>query len=131
MAIADSLARLAGTLLGTLHTRLELITVEVEEEMARYSSYLLWIVVALFCAGIAVLLSILLLVVLFWDHHREAVLLTLIGVFTGIAAYLGWWLRAAMREKPRLLAYSLEELKRDTSTLRSAGTAEATTEEQR
>lgn len=121
MAIADSLARLAGTLLGTLHTRLELISVEVEEEMARYSSYLLWIVVALFCAGVAILLAILLIVVLFWDSHREAVLLTLIATFAGIALYIGWRLREAMRNKPRLLGYTLEELRRDTSSLRSAG----------
>lgn len=124
MAIVDSLARLAATVLETLHTRLELISVEVEEEMARYSSYLLWIVVALFCAGIAILLAILLVVVLFWDSHREAVLLSLIGVFAGIAIFLGWWLRESMRNKPRLLAYSLEELKRDTATLRSTGSTD-------
>jgi uncharacterized membrane protein YqjE len=124
MAIADSLARLAGTLLGALHTRLELISVEVEEEMARYSSYLLWTIVALFCAGIAILLAILLIVVLFWDSHREAVLLSLIGVFAGIALFLGWWLRQAVRNKPRLLAYSLEELKRDISTLHGASAPE-------
>ncbi len=124
MAIIDSLARLAATVLETLHTRLELISVEVEEEMARYSSYLLWTVVALFCAGVAVLLAILLVVVLFWDSHREAVLLSLIGAFTGIALYLGWWLRESMRNKPRLLAYSLAELKRDTATLRGTSPSE-------
>ncbi len=119
MAIVDSLARLAATLLETLHTRLELISVEVEEEMTRYSSYLLWIVVALFCAGVAILLTILFIVVLFWDSHREAVLLSLIGVFAGVALYLGWWLRESMRNKPRLFAYSLDELKRDSATLRN------------
>lgn len=119
MAIVDSLARLAASVLETLHTRLELISVEVEEEMARYSSYLLWTVVALFCAGIATLLAILLIVVLFWDSHREAVLLSLIAAFAGTALYLGWWLRVSMRNKPRLFGYSLEELKRDTATLRS------------
>lgn len=123
MAIVDSLARLAATVLETLHTRLELISVEVEEEMAHYSSYLLWSVVALFCAGVAILLAILLVVVLFWDSHRVAVLLALIGGFSAIALYLGWWLRVTMRNKPRLLAYSLEELKRDTATLRSTGTS--------
>ena len=119
MAIVDSLARLAATLLETVHTRLELVSVEIEEEMARYSSYLLWVVVALFCAGIAVLLSILLIVVIFWDSHREAVLLSLIAVFAGVALCLGWWLRDSMRNKPRLLGFTLDELRRDTSTLRS------------
>jgi uncharacterized membrane protein YqjE len=124
MAIIDSLSRLAATVLETLHTRLELFSVEVEEEMARYSSYLLWIVVALFCAGVAILLTILFIVVIFWDSHREAVLLTLIGVFAGVALYLSWWLRESMRNKPRLLGYTLDELKRDTSTLRSRSTSE-------
>ena len=119
MAIVDSLARLAATALETVHTRLELVSVEVEEEMSRYSSYLLWVVVALFCAGIAVLLGILLIVVIFWDSHREAVLLSLIALFASIALYLGWSLRESMRNKPRLLGYTLDELKRDTSTLRS------------
>ena len=121
MAIVDSIARLAATLLGTLHTRLELVTVEVEEEMERYSSYLLWTVVALFCAGVAVLLAILLIVVIFWETHRVTVLLSLIGVFGGSAMLLMWRLRNAMRNKPRLLAYTLDELKRDSASLRAAG----------
>ena len=121
MAIVDSIARLAATVLETLHTRLELVSVEVEEEMQRYSSYLLWVVVALFCAGIAILLGILLIVVIFWDSHREAVLLSLISVFAAVALYLGWWLRKEMRDKPKLLGFTLDELRRDTSSLRSNG----------
>ena len=123
MAIVDSFVRLAATVLETLHTRLELVSVEVEEEMLRYSSYLLWVVVALFCAGVAILLGILLIVVIFWDSHREAVLLSLISVFTGVALYLGWWLRKAMRNKPKLLGFTLDELRRDTSALRSSNSS--------
>lgn len=118
MAILDSVGRLAATVIGILHTRLALIAVEVEEELARFSSYLLWSLVALFCAGIAVLLGVLLVVAVFWDTHRVEVLLTLIGVFTALALLLGWRLREALRRKPRLLAYTLEELRQDASTLR-------------
>lgn len=118
MAIADSLAALAGTLLATLRTRLELISVELEEELARYCSYLLWSLVALFCGGIAVLLGILLIVALYWDSNRMAVLLTLIGLFGGLAIALALWLRIAMRNKPRLLASTLSELRKDSSALR-------------
>lgn len=119
MAIADSLAALAATLLATLRTRLELISVELEEELARYSSYLLWSLVALFCAGIAVLLGILLIVALYWDSHRMLVLLSLIGLFGGLAITLAVWLKLAMRNKPRLLASTLAELRKDTSILRA------------
>lgn len=117
MAITDSLARLAGTLLATLHTRLELISVEIEEELACFSSYLLWSIVALGCAAIAVLLSILLIVALFWDSHRFLVLASLIVIFAGSAVGLALWLRAAIRAKPRLLASSLDELRRDSNAL--------------
>ncbi|AZP12912.1 phage holin family protein [Undibacterium parvum] len=118
MAIVDSVGRLAGTLVGILHTRLGLIAVEVEEEMSRFSSYLLWSLVALFCGGIAVLLGVLLVVALFWDTHRIEVLLTLIAVFTASALILAWRLSKALKNKPRLLAYSLNELSKDVANLR-------------
>ncbi|MFZ6750990.1 phage holin family protein [Undibacterium sp. Ren11W] len=118
MAIVDSVGRLAGTLVGILHTRLGLIAVEVEEEMSRFSSYLLWSLVALFCGGIAVLLGVLLIVALFWDTHRIEVLVTLIAVFAASALILAWRLRNALKNKPRLLAYSLNELSNDVANLR-------------
>ncbi|MFZ6675972.1 phage holin family protein [Undibacterium sp. Xuan67W] len=120
MAIVDSVARLAATLIGILHTRLELISVEVEEELTRFSSYLLWSLVALFCAGVAVLLLILLLIAAFWDSYRMAVLLSLLAVFSGAAIGLGWWLRQNMLTKPRLLASTLAELRKDASALRDS-----------
>lgn len=124
MALTNSLARLAGGLLATLHTRLELITVEIEEELASFATFLLWSIVALACAGIAVLLGILLLVALFWDTHRYLVLLGLIAAFGGSALGLGLWLRATMQAKPRLLSATLDELKRDGAALHQTGNTE-------
>jgi len=118
MAIVDSVGRLAGTLVGILHTRLGLIAVEVEEEMSRFSSYLLWSLVALFCGGVAVLLGVLLIVALFWDTHRIEVLVTLIALFAASALILAWRLSKALKNKPRLLAYSLNELSKDVANLR-------------
>lgn len=121
MAIVDSIARLASTLLDILHTRLELVSVEVEEELTRYAAYLVLVLIALFCAGIAVLLGILLIIALFWDTHRLQVLLTLIAVFGGAAIGLGLWLRQALRSKPRLFAHTLAELGKDKSALQADG----------
>jgi uncharacterized membrane protein YqjE len=118
MAIVDSVGRLAGTLVGILHTRLGLIAVEVEEEMSRFSSYLLWSLVALFFGGMAVLLAVLLIVALFWDTHRIEVLVTLIALFAASAMILAWRLSKALKNKPRLLAYSLNELSKDVANLR-------------
>ncbi len=118
MAIVDSVGRLAATLLGILHTRLGLISVEVEEELTRFSSYLLWSLAALFSAGLAVLLSVLLVVAHFWDTYRVLTLFSLIFLFSAGALIVVWRLRQALRIKPRLLAYTLEELRKDTVSLR-------------
>ncbi|MBI3285908.1 MAG: phage holin family protein [Burkholderiales bacterium] len=117
MALTDSLAQLAATLTGILHTRLELISVELEEELTRFSSMLLWSLTALFCAGIAVMLAILLLVALFWDSHRLAIVSALLLLFSGAAIALGVWLRRRLRNKPGLLSYTLAELKKDSAAL--------------
>ncbi|MET3116136.1 putative membrane protein YqjE [Undibacterium sp. GrIS 1.8] len=117
MAITDSIARLSANVIGILYTRLELISVEVEEELTRFSSYLLWSLVALFCAGIAVLLLILLLIASFWDSYRLTVLLSLLGIFSGTAIGLGWWLKTTLSNRPRLLADTLVELRKDVSAL--------------
>lgn len=121
MAILNSLARLAANLLGILHTRLELVSLEVEEELARYASYLLQLLIVLFCAGVAVLLAILLVVAVFWDSHREAALLTLIALFGAVAAGLGWRLKLALNNKPRLFGHSLAELRKDGAALNGSG----------
>lgn len=118
MSIVDSVGRLSASVIGILHTRLALAAVEIEEELTRFSSYLLWSLVAFFCAGIAVLLGVLLIVAFFWDTHRLEVLLSLLAFFSGIALLLGWRLRQAIQSKPRLLAFTLDELKRDMSGLR-------------
>ena len=124
MAIIQSLARLSATLVGILHTRLELMSVEIEEELTRFSSYLLWSLLALFCAGVAVLLLILLLLAAFWDTHRFMVIWALLGVFFSAAVGLAWWLRYSMLNKPRLLADSLAELKKDACALRGENRAD-------
>lgn len=117
MAIIDSATRLLATLIAILQTRVELLAVEVEEEALRYFFYLLLALAAMFCLGVAVLLTILLVVVIYWDTHRIPVLLALIGVFAlaGIGIVLG--VRRNYRHKSRLLAHTLAEMAKDVETL--------------
>ncbi len=117
MAIAESISRLAATFVAIIHNRLELAAVEVEEELLRIFSSLLLSLVALFCLGMALSLAVLLLVVLFWDTHRIGVLITLMVVFSGSGLMIGLGVRKGYRHKPRLLADSLAELKKDINNL--------------
>jgi uncharacterized membrane protein YqjE len=118
MAIIESITRMGATFVAILHTRAELMAIEVEEEAVRYFTYLLMALAAMFCTVIAVLLVILLIVAVYWDTHRIGVLLTLIGLFVLAAIILGLRIRASYRHKPRLLAHSLNELSKDISALK-------------
>lgn len=117
MILADSVTRLAASMLAILQTRVELAAAEVEEESLRYFSYLMMSLAALFCLGVAVVLCALLLLVLFWESYRIPVLLVLIVAFGSGAAVLGLRLRRAYRLKPPLLAHTMMELSRDRETL--------------
>jgi len=120
MSITVTLTRLIGTLVSMMQTRLELITVELEEELLRLSSYVFLALCTLFFAGVALLLGVSLIVVLFWDEHRIAVLASMMVVFGVVSAGMGFWLRWQFLTKPSLLEQSMAELKKD-SALFSSG----------
>ena len=118
MPIAHSLRRLAASSIAILQTRAELVAVEVEEEAVRYFSYLLLSLIAVICIGMAFILLVTLIVAYYWDTHRLASLLALIGFFSVLAAGLGWRVYGNYRRKPRLLDMSLRELSSDLDTIR-------------
>ncbi|TFW09818.1 hypothetical protein E4K72_04150 [Oxalobacteraceae bacterium OM1] len=113
MLIAQSAARFAGTLLAMVQTRMQLAAAEVEEESLRYFSYLLSALAALFCLGIAIVLAVILVVVLYWDTHRVGVLSTLMILFGLASGWIALRLRTRFAAKPPLLYHTLTELSRD------------------
>ncbi len=117
MVIAESVARLAATFLAIVQTRVELAATEVEEESLRYFTSLLLSLAAMFCLGIAVVLGVFLIVILYWDTDRVGILLTLIPLFVIASAVMGLRVRRQFRVKPRLLGHSMTELSRDADML--------------
>ena len=110
--LLESLTALAATLVAIAHTRLDLLSSDLEEERAHLFSLLMLALAALFCLWMGVLLATLLLVVAFWDF-RLLVLGTLAGLFLAIGvAGWGFALHKA-RTKPRLFAASMSELLKD------------------
>ncbi|MBI3432925.1 MAG: phage holin family protein [Hydrogenophilales bacterium] len=109
----DSLKGLAASLVALIHTRLDLLSTDLEEELARLVSVLLLLFIALFCLGVGVLLLALLIVVAFWESHRLLALGGLTAVFLAGGAAAFGWARHKLRTKPRLFAASLAELSKD------------------
>lgn len=116
-SLLDSVKTMASTLLAMGQTRLELLSNDLEEERAWLTSMMVWTLVALFCAALAVVLVTLLIVVVFWDTNRLLALSLMIGFFvsgTGIA----WRIAFNMsRRKPRLFSASLAEISKDRAQL--------------
>jgi uncharacterized membrane protein YqjE len=117
--LLESLTILAGTLVAIAHTRLDLLSVDLEEERAHLFSLLVLTLAALLCLGIGVVLVTILLVVAFWDTHRLLALGALAGFYLVIG--MGVWAFALHKErtKPRVFAASLSEFFKDRQQLTS------------
>ena len=111
--LLNSLKNLTLTLIAIIHTRLELISTDLEEGRERFISLLAMAFVSLFslCFG-AVLLTIL-VVVVFWDTHRLLVLGSLTGLFQISGAVLGAIVVGKLKSMPRMFEASLAELIKD------------------
>ena len=118
MAIVESVSRLAGTFIGILQTRLELIAIEVEEESLRFFSYFFFALAAMFCIGMVLLLGVLLIVVIYWDTNRVPVLVSLMAFFALSSVMIMLGVRKHYRMKPRMLSHTLTELSRDIERLK-------------
>ena len=117
MGIIRNMAKMAGTLLAIFHTRIELFTVELQEETQRLLSYLILSLVALFCVIMTFLLGIFLVIVLFWDSYRILAISGLILFFGALAILIVLGVRSSYRKKPRMLAYTRSEIARDLERL--------------
>ena len=115
--LLDSLRDLARTFLALLQNRLEIFASEIDEQRALLARIALLAAVAAFCLGLAVILGVLFVVVLFWDMNRLLAIGALAGALGagGVVALL--MLRAAVRQRPRLLAATLAELRKDRAKL--------------
>ena len=117
--LLESLTVLAATLVAIAHTRLDLLSTDLEVDREHFLSLLVLTLVALFCLGVGVVLATILLVAAFWDTYRLLVLASLAGFF--LAVGIGAWAFAMHKAKtrPRLFAASLSELYKDRQQLNS------------
>jgi uncharacterized membrane protein YqjE len=119
--LLESIKGLARTAVELVHTRLELLSLDVEEAKVRFLSILLAGAVAFFCLSMGLVMGAFWLVVAFWETHRMLVLGLLTGAFLGggllALAVLAW--RA--KKGPRLFASTLAELKKDSDALGGRG----------
>ena len=115
----QSFSNFAGTLIAIAHTRLQLLTTELQEEVRQVGAILLWAFVAAFTALLGLFLAALGFIFAFWDTHRIAASLAMIGMFVGIAIFAALVLRKKLREKSPMLDDTLAELAKDRDNLKA------------
>jgi uncharacterized membrane protein YqjE len=114
-----SLSHFVGTLLGLAHTRLELLTTELQEEVRQVGQLLVWALIAAFAAMMALFLGALTVIFAFWDTHRVLVAVLMVAVMAAVAAMAAAVLAKKLRNRGPLLDATLAELAKDRDQLRA------------
>jgi uncharacterized membrane protein YqjE len=113
LGLFDSIKQLLGTLAGIAQTRIELLGTEVEEQVARLTSMLLWTIVSLFLAFTTAVLVAVAILVAFWDSNRILVAVLLAAGFAVLALISFLRVKAVARGRPALFQATLGELAKD------------------
>jgi len=101
-----------------VHDRVELFSLELQEEKFRLIRILLWVGAAFFAGLMALLLGSLTLVYLFWDSARLAVLGGLTAFYGVTFLTLVLTLRRFLARQLRPFAGTLQELAADRACIR-------------
>ena len=115
----NSLNSFIATLVAIAHTRLQLLTTELQEEVREVGLILVWSFVALFAAMMGLFLGALTVIFVFWDTHRLLAALLMTAAFLLIAAISGFMLLRRLAAKPPLLDSTLAELAKDRDQLKA------------
>ena len=107
----------ARTLLSFALTRTRLAATEIEEQALRLIEIVVWLAVALFFTGIAIVFVAVLVVLLFWDSNRLLAAGLIAALFVFCSAGAALIAGRCLRERPKFLAATLAELEHDRDTL--------------
>ena len=116
--ISGALSRLTASALALLRSRIELATLEFEEERERTKEMLLLAICAALLALFALLFASLLVILYFWDSYRLAAAGAVTVFYIVLAAAVFARLKQRAREKPSPFAATLSELEQDAASLR-------------
>lgn len=119
MRLAGSLKALAGTVFTLLQVRLELLSVEAQEEVVRVIGLLLYGAAAVIFLALGLGFVAILITVALWETQRLLALAVFATLFLALGGVLAWLVCQRARRGSVLFAASLDELRQDRDQLRS------------
>jgi uncharacterized membrane protein YqjE len=117
--IMGSLRTLGDGLIASVQDRLELFSVELQEEKFRLVQTFLWISAAVFTGMMAVVFASLTLVYFFWESARLTVLGGLTVLYAGALLAIVIAFRRYLARQPRPFAATLQEIGEDRACIRT------------
>lgn len=118
-SLLGSLTKVLTTLLGIAQTRLEILSTELQQEVAQAVQLLIWAFVALCAAAMGLFLGALVLIFAFWDTHRVLVAVLVMVFYLLLAAVAAMVLLAKLRARGRLFEATITEFAKDRAQLDS------------
>lgn len=117
--LLGSLRSLGDGLLATVHDRIGLFSIELQQEKFRLIQVFFWISGILFAGIMAITFASLTLVYVFWESARVAVLLGMALLYAAafVSAIVAF--RRYLARQPQLLAATLHELREDRACIRT------------
>jgi uncharacterized membrane protein YqjE len=119
LRLAASLKGLAGTVLSLLQVRLELLSVEAQEEVVRVVGLLLYGAVAVILLALGLGFVAILITVALWETQRLLALVVFSTLFLALGGVAAWLAYQRARRGSALFAASLAELQQYREQLRS------------
>ena len=119
----SSVRRVADTCVSSVHNRVELLAVELQEEKIRLVRLLLWTGAALFAAFLAITVITIAVVFVVPEDKRTIALIGFGVIYALVAIVIAVKLRGEVRNAPPPLADTMSELKKDLQSLRSRNDA--------
>lgn len=116
----DSLRSLGDALLANAKHRLELLSIELQEEKFRLIGIFFWISAAVFTGMMMISFASLTLVYLFWESARLAVLGGLTLIYAGALVLIILAFRRFLARQPDPFAETLREIEEDRECIRPA-----------
>lgn len=117
--ILNSVRAFTDSLLATVEDRIELVSVELQEEKLRLIKIFIWISAAIFTGLMAVTFASITVVYMLWESARLAALIGLTAVYTIAAVSIIVAFRSYLARQPRPFAATLSEIKMDRSCIQT------------
>jgi uncharacterized membrane protein YqjE len=114
-----SLRSLGDGFLASVQDRIELFTVELQEEKFRLIQTFIWVIAAVFTGMMAIMFASLTLVYLCWDSSRLAVLGGLTILYAGAFVVIVIAFRGFIARQPIPFSATRQEIEEDRACIRN------------